>query len=343
MRRFSASLLILLLLPLVAVAQQRAGEVATSALSGPTPSRDSAASGWVVPVWRAPDGRILALIGADRQTQFPLLGHASGSSPMYGLLPAGGNEVASAGLRYSLSPNLYSSVSVNKLNSTVASPACAGPAMAGLDDCATPQRGWQGGALVGGIGNNAMFLNVGLNWLQHDPSSNGMLLIMPEAGNSSLLGVPSYWVDSMSSVDAEGSLRLGDTGTRLNMGASVGRMRLLPGRVRVRPDGMHLFSGFEPGVDAIDQKALSLGMGKGAVSGSLVGRVMQPVGASKLSSQGHQWSAIDLGITVRLPWEGELSLGAQNLWSSGNNPGLSSKDADPTQNRIPYIQYHQEL
>ena len=53
-------------------------------------------------------------------------------------------------------------------------------------------------------------------------------------------------------------------------------------------------------------------------------------------------SAIDLGVTWRLPWRGELSVGAQNVWSSGNAPN-SPTGPEPDQSRTPYVQYHQDL
>jgi len=55
-----------------------------------------------------------------------------------------------------------------------------------------------------------------------------------------------------------------------------------------------------------------------------------------------RWSAIDLGVTWRLPWRGELSVGAQNVWSSGNAPS-SPAGPEPDQSRTPYVQYHQDL
>jgi len=40
-----------------------------------------------------------------------------------------------------------------------------------------------------------------------------------------------------------------------------------------------------------------------------------------------------------------FSVGAQNLWSSGTPPLLSESahEVDPSQARVPYVQYHQDL
>ena len=55
---------------------------------------------------------------------------------------------------------------------------------------------------------------------------------------------------------------------------------------------------------------------------------------------GKKWTALDLGVSWRTPWRGEISVGAQNLWSA---PLDAPRDADPNQARTPYIQYRQDL
>jgi hypothetical protein len=47
-------------------------------------------------------------------------------------------------------------------------------------------------------------------------------------------------------------------------------------------------------------------------------------------------------VTWRLPWSGSLSVGAQNLWSSGT-PANTPVGPEPDQSRTPYVQYHQDL
>ena len=54
---------------------------------------------------------------------------------------------------------------------------------------------------------------------------------------------------------------------------------------------------------------------------------------------GKRWTTLDLGVSWRTPWSGELSVGAQNLWTA---PIHSPRDAE-SQARTPYIQYRQDL
>lgn len=142
-------------------------------------------------------------------------------------------------------------------------------------------------------------------------------------------------VDGLSSFDsdlhvrARGRLQLGGN-TGIDLGASTGRIQLLPG------NGL--------GVNTLDQSTLSFGVDHGPLSGSLVERTIQPqvaIPGSPLTSR--RWSSIDLGVTWRLPWRGELSVGAQNLWSSGSAPANNPMGPEPDQSRTPYVQYHQDL
>ena len=55
-----------------------------------------------------------------------------------------------------------------------------------------------------------------------------------------------------------------------------------------------------------------------------------------------RWNSIDLGVTWHLPWQGSLSFGAQNVWSSGNSANTPA-GPEPDQSRTPYVQYHQDL
>ncbi|HET6430783.1 hypothetical protein [Dyella sp.] len=134
--------------------------------------------------------------------------------------------------------------------------------------------------------------------------------------------------DSSAQLNARGRLAL-DGNSGIDLGASVGRIHLLPGNLL--------------GVDTLDQKALSFGVDRGPLSGSLVGRVMQPAaGLPGGYSVDRRWSSIDFGVTWKLPWQGQLSVGAQNLWSSGS-PVNTPAGPEPDQSRTPYVQYHQDL
>ena len=63
-----------------------------------------------------------------------------------------------------------------------------------------------------------------------------------------------------------------------------------------------------------------------------------------LNGGNRRGKAVGLGDTLRLPWRGVLSVGAQSVWSSGSNePGSGPALREPDQSRTPYVQYHQDL
>ena len=139
-------------------------------------------------------------------------------------------------------------------------------------------------------------------------------------------GLASF--DSSNQLSAMGRLALGKK-TGIDLGASVGRVYLLPGNLL--------------GVNVMDQKAVSFGVDHGPLSGRLTGRTMQPgAGIPGSLYTDQRWNSIDLGVTWRLPWRGSLSVGAQNLWSSGS-PANTPVGPEPDQSRTPYVQYHQDL
>jgi hypothetical protein len=139
--------------------------------------------------------------------------------------------------------------------------------------------------------------------------------------------------DNSTQLNAKGRLALGGN-SGVALGASMGRIRLLPGNLL--------------GLSTLDQKALSFGIDHGPVSGSIIGRSMQPeVNNAGMPNSGfypdRRWNSIDLGVTWRLPWQGSLSFGAQNVWSSGNATNTPAGPPQPDQSRTPYVQYHQDL
>ncbi len=343
MRCAFAILLAVLLSPSLASAQR----LAPPLQAGQAAQTAATQTAWVVPVWQASNGHLMAALPDDGGwLQSPLRVVANEPADHADkLLSLDGNQT-SAGLVLGAGSRLYSSVRINSVTGPAASTqSCQGLASPRPACLRGQHQTWRGGALSGGYRGNGLLIDLGMDWMQHDPRDGGLLLVVPNTENASLMGIPSQWIDSLNRIRASGSLQLGDSGTHLDMGASVGRVRLLPGHSRLPGgDGLQLFSGYSPGMDSIDQKSLSIGVGRGAISGSIVGRVMQPEGPGRANTGlMQQWSAVDLGITVRLPWEGEISLGAQNLWSSGDRNKLPNPDRDSAQSRIPYIQYHQEL
>lgn len=292
------------LLPLAAAAQSLPGdshEMAQQLLSQSPDQLAEIEPGVVVPLWRGADGRMLMLRADSR----PAGSTTPGEPLSFSVVNA--DQVMSSNLNYSLSPSLQ--------------------AHAGLTE-----RSWVNapahvlGSEVGATYNAGRY-SLGLS-LGADTANGSARLprVLPGAVPGSVNGLSSF--DSSTQLSARGRMALNST-SGIDLGASVGRIHLLPGNLL--------------GVDTLDQKALSFGVDRGPVSGSLVGRIMQPsAGLPGAYSPDRRWSSIDLGVTWRLPWQGQLSIGAQNLWSSGT-PANTPVGPEPDQSRTPYVQYHQDL
>lgn len=308
MRRLVLPILLIAALPLNAVAQALDGAPAlagaapwTQALAGSAPSNPQ---GMVAPLWVGGDGRMLSL--AAQQRQSAQLGGADQPLPYR---PFAAGQVASSALQYDVGPHLQ--------------------VQAGLS-----QRSWSNGdSLVMGSEIGASYGNdryrVGLS-LGSDSTPNSARLprIVPGGTPGLSSGLPLASFDSSTQLNARGRLALG-ANNGIDLGASVGRVRLLPGNLL--------------GINSLDQKALSFGVDHGPISGTIVGRTLQPDAALPGAyTPDRRWSSIDLGVTWRLPWQGSLSIGAQNLWSSGA-PANTPAGPEPDQSRTPYVQYHQDL
>ena len=306
MRRLPAMLSIFLL-PLAAAGQSVGGDAAQAAQLLAQPQNgaqltnaDPASSGVNVPLWRDSHGRML-MLKADRGTTNDSA--TSLYSPLL-LQPLDAGNAMAAGLQYGVGP-LQAHAQVS-------------------------QRSWLNhgtrvfGSEVGATydaGDYSVGVSVGAT---STPQRNAPLpRVLPGAAPGGL-----YSFDSSNQLNARGRLALGKQ-TGIDLGASVGRVHLLPGNLL--------------GVNVLDQKALSFGVDHGPLSGMLTGRTMQPEAGVPGSLYGdRRWNSIDLGVTWRLPWRGSLSVGAQNLWSSGT-PANTPVGPEPDQSRTPYVQYHQDL
>ena len=302
MRRLSATLIMLLPLAAAAQAVGDRGAEAQRLLLQQPSQFTEVESGVALPLWRGADGRLLAL----KLEQDPAAGAARANVPLsWHVVDA--TSVVGAGLQYDLATNLHAHAELTQ-QSWVNQP--------------TRLVGSEVGASYD-LGRYSVGLSVGTN---DTPNANMALpRVLPGAvpGVSGLVGF-----DSSTQLNASGRLALGSK-SGIDLGASAGRIRLLPGNLL--------------GVSTLDQKVLRLGVEHGPLSGSLVGRTLRPqVGIPGSFSADQRWSSIDLGVTWRLPWRGELSVGAQNLWSSGT-PLNTPAGPEPDQSRTPYVQYHQDL
>ena len=88
--------------------------------------------------------------------------------------------------------------------------------------------------------------------------------------------------------------------------------------------------------DRWNTKSVSVGAGVGAFSANIVGRVVDtPENAGR-------WEGLDVGLTWRTPWSGQLTVGAENVVTRGKNP-FSTGKADADEGTVPYVRYEQDL
>ena len=309
MRRLPLALLIALM-PLCAAGQALGGgqpqdySLAWLNALPPAPSAATRPDESSVPFWQGANGRTLSLSAAQ---QIPSQAISADAPLAYRPFAAG--SVSSSVLQYRLSPHVQLQAGLN-------------------------QRSWANGPLqvlgseVGASYGNDRYsvgFSVGAN---STPNDARLPRIVPGSatGFSSGLALSSF--DSSTQLNARGRLAL-DAGSGIDLGASVGRVRLLPGNLL--------------GINGLDQKALSFGVDHGSISGTLIGRTLQPdAGIPGAYASDRRWSSIDLGVTWRLPWQGSLSVGTQNLWTSGSAANTPA-GPEPDQSRTPYVQYHQDL
>ena len=299
MRRLPAMLSIFLL-PFAVAGQSVGSDAAKAAqlLAQKQHVSTSADSAVRVPLWHDNSGRMLVL-KADRDPA-----NRSATALYSPLQAVDAGSAMAAGLEYGVGPvQAHAQVS---------------------------QRSWLNhGARVFGsevgatydAGDYSVGVSVGATTTPHRNAP--LPRVLPGAAPGGL-----YSFDSSNQLNARGRLAVGSQ-TGIDLGASVGRVHLLPGNLL--------------GINVLDQKALSFGVDHGPLSGMLTGRTMQPeAGVPGSLYNDRRWNSIDLGVTWRLPWRGSLSVGAQNLWSSGT-PANTPAGPEPDQSRTPYVQYHQDL
>lgn len=321
LRRSIAMLLISL--PLAAVGQTVAGAnpgTDAAKLLNQQPDRMAEIGpGVAVPLWRAPDGRMVALQAESSNSRV-------GDTNPITFSAVDASTALSTRLNYDLGKNLTAHAGVTDHSWVNTADACATPNNAACVAGGTPPR-----IIASEIGAsyNISGYSLGLGVGSSRPSDSTLPRVLPGTpGAWTANGLPLSALGSSTQINAQGRVPF-DGKSGLDVGASVGRIRLLPGNLL--------------GISTVDQKALSLGVDRGPLSGSIVGRVMQPeAGAINQLNADRRWSAIDLGVTVKLPWKGQLSIGAQNVWSSGNAP-TPAAGPEPDQSRTPYVQYHQDL
>jgi len=86
---------------------------------------------------------------------------------------------------------------------------------------------------------------------------------------------------------------------------------------------------------AWNSKTLSVGGGYGAFSANIIGQVVDTPGQPR-------WEGVGLGVTWRTPWSGQLTVGADNIITSGRNP-FSPRGETRDEGTVPYVRYEQDF
>lgn len=215
--------------------------------------------------------------------------------------------------------------------------ACGLPFWLAIDDqraCARPPSAWAAG-LSAALGWSGPAIEAEL----HAGTSTGPL---PAKGSlaaaASAAGVRTPW-PLLVAPPAAGSLAVERYGLdgRVRLGEHVG-LRWSATIAHAEVTGPSL--GLDPG---FDQKALSIGLIRGAWSGGLTGRLTRPRPAAGASAE---FGALDLEVAWLTPWDGEFSFGAENLI-------LRDQDRKPAQPaarllpdppaRTPFVRYRQDF
>lgn len=83
-------------------------------------------------------------------------------------------------------------------------------------------------------------------------------------------------------------------------------------------------------------KSLSVGTSVGRFGANVIGRVVDS------PMQPGRWEGLDLGLSWRTPWSGQLSVGAENVVTRGRNP-FAPNSANQDEGAVPYVRYQQDL
>jgi hypothetical protein len=274
----------------------------------------------LVPIWSGADGHLLAIVALPGQWGSPLLaGTVAQPGPASWYL-LGGNTLDPSGLRWQNDNGFHVDALLGQTQSVL-------PTLCGVD-CDGKQSGMTGSLGLGWMSpGGGLDLTYGLSWLQTRDATQPWQGIGAGVPVVSLPEALSAGLQSQTSLFARGRWRF-DQDTAFDVGASYGRGNTL---------SYGTLGSTLPGID-IDQLSLSLGVDAGSLRGAIVGHVLH---SDDPMLVGKKWTALDLGVSWRTPWRGEISVGAQNLWSA---PLDAPRDnTDPAQARTPYIQYRQDL
>lgn len=95
-------------------------------------------------------------------------------------------------------------------------------------------------------------------------------------------------------------------------------------------------------LDAYDSATFSIGLSRGALSGEIASRLVH---SDHALGQPQYWAGLDLGLSWRMPWHGEIQFGARNLVTRSQLPASTAAPSamDEVRARTPYVRYHQDF
>lgn len=344
-----ATVLLTLLLPLLAAAQRIAPATLADA-QGPLFDRLlslevnpglAGSGGQVVPLWASPDGRLLAIVGLSRGVGAPALPPSPAFGGVSDLRIVDATDLFSAGLRMRLSEGMRADMYVGWQGGLPLSYGAGDSLECANRACLDEQAAaGQAGIAAAGIGlgwsssaDLGLDFSFGLSWLD---GGNAQLPVLAHSvvhdpidlALQDFSALNGYRLNSGQVLSARGSWQLGQ-GPVIDLTAALSQSEMSP-----------VWYGL-PGSDLdLSQAALGLGISSGSLRGSIVGRVSSL--DDPAYSGNRRWSGLDLGVSWRTPWRGEVTVGAQNLWSAPLDPA-TSHEADASQARTPYVQYRQDL
>lgn len=296
----------------------------------------------VVPLWASPDGRLLAIVAMSRNAGAPALPPSPSFGGVSDLRIVDATDLFSAGLRLRMGHGLRADLALGREAASPLSQGFAAHASCLSASCfadanalapaealaASIGLGWTS---LSGYGPDLSF---GLSWLNVE--NQPLPLLSGFAGDASPIdlalvdmpGLVDYRLNSSRQVNARGVWQLGQDKV-VDLSAALGRAKVSPIWYGLANSGLDL-----------DQASLGLGLASGPLRGSIVGRISSIDVPGQIGTR--RWSGLDLGVSWRTPWRGEVTVGAQNVWSAQLDAS-APREADPSQARMPYVQYRQDL
>lgn len=183
-------------------------------------------------------------------------------------------------------------------------------------------------------GNWDVTLSYGLTWLMNKLDMVGANAEPQLAELSSSAALPGAFnlLDAQTQGVAIGAQWRLTQASALQLNAALNQLRL-------HSSGYAL-----PGLNVNEAQA-GVGLAYGPFTGNVSGRVQRAYGPA-VSGNAALWGGLDLGVSWRTPWRGELTVGARNLVTKGEQvllPDPQAANTERSSTRTPYVRYKQDL